>query len=217
MSRSSHSRDRARNKSEPGQSSRRRVQKWAQKMGLRRGDPHDYWSGRRDLNPRLRPWQGRTLPLSYSRSLSHSTALARFGKITAPAMQSRYRTHQQFPILRCTSPAPHVLSRGCSASSCPCCCGATALDDRRIGALFSQPSCQPVPQVMEPETNHDFTIVITLSVSFLQDPGSDRSRTNIVLHDHAAEPRLFALSDMTERANHRLWQTWFPAARPLAQ
>src|SRR6185369_13812945 len=26
------------------------------------------WSGRRDLNPRLRPWQGRTLPLSYSRS-----------------------------------------------------------------------------------------------------------------------------------------------------
>src|SRR5262245_50165557 len=27
-----------------------------------------FWSGRRDLNPRLRPWQGRTLPLSYSRS-----------------------------------------------------------------------------------------------------------------------------------------------------
>jgi hypothetical protein len=27
----------------------------------------NYWSGRRDLNPRLRPWQGRTLPLSYSR------------------------------------------------------------------------------------------------------------------------------------------------------
>ena len=31
-----------------------------------------YWSGRRDLNPRLRPWQGRTLPLSYSRSFSMS-------------------------------------------------------------------------------------------------------------------------------------------------
>src|SRR5947208_13075089 len=28
----------------------------------------EFWSGRRDLNPRLRPWQGRTLPLSYSRS-----------------------------------------------------------------------------------------------------------------------------------------------------
>src|SRR6266566_5133053 len=26
------------------------------------------WSGRRDSNPRHRPWQGRTLPLSYSRS-----------------------------------------------------------------------------------------------------------------------------------------------------
>src|SRR6202166_126752 len=30
--------------------------------------PKTIWSGRRDLNPRLRPWQGRTLPLSYSRS-----------------------------------------------------------------------------------------------------------------------------------------------------
>ncbi len=30
--------------------------------------PEENWSGRRDLNPRLRPWQGRTLPLSYSRS-----------------------------------------------------------------------------------------------------------------------------------------------------
>ena len=27
------------------------------------------WSGRRDLNPRLQPWQGCTLPLSYSRSM----------------------------------------------------------------------------------------------------------------------------------------------------
>ncbi len=26
-----------------------------------------YWSGRRDLNPRHRPWQGRALPLSYTR------------------------------------------------------------------------------------------------------------------------------------------------------
>jgi hypothetical protein len=27
------------------------------------------WSGKRDLNPRLQPWQGCTLPLSYSRFL----------------------------------------------------------------------------------------------------------------------------------------------------
>src|SRR2546425_216269 len=36
----------------------------------------EFWSGRRDLNPRLRPWQGRTLPLSYSRSFT--TIIAAF-------------------------------------------------------------------------------------------------------------------------------------------
>jgi hypothetical protein len=30
------------------------------------------WSGKRDSNPRLRPWQGRTLPLSYSRPARHA-------------------------------------------------------------------------------------------------------------------------------------------------
>ena len=39
---------------------------------LRRKHPDEFayksWSGKRDSNPRLRPWQGRTLPLSYSRS-----------------------------------------------------------------------------------------------------------------------------------------------------
>ena len=43
------------------------------------------WSGRRDLNPRLRPWQGRTLPLSYSRAKNDSTALAARGSIVIPA------------------------------------------------------------------------------------------------------------------------------------
>jgi hypothetical protein len=28
-----------------------------------------WWSGKRDLNPRLQPWQGCTLPLSYSRNI----------------------------------------------------------------------------------------------------------------------------------------------------
>src|SRR5690348_4999959 len=36
------------------------------------GEGWQLWSGRRDLNPRLRPWQGRTLPLSYSRSAASS-------------------------------------------------------------------------------------------------------------------------------------------------
>ena len=33
------------------------------------------WSGRRDLNPRLQPWQGCTLPLSYSRSTKEGSTL----------------------------------------------------------------------------------------------------------------------------------------------
>ena len=42
----------------------------AQRGGEGSGAPPSevqYWSGKRDSNPRLRPWQGRTLPLSYSR------------------------------------------------------------------------------------------------------------------------------------------------------
>ena len=30
----------------------------------------EYWSGKRDLNPRPSPWQGDALPLSYSRSIT---------------------------------------------------------------------------------------------------------------------------------------------------
>jgi hypothetical protein len=37
------------------------------------------WSGKRDLNPRLRPWQGRTLPLSYSRSVVLGDDVAQSG------------------------------------------------------------------------------------------------------------------------------------------
>ena len=39
----------------------------------RRPEPGEDWSGKRDSNPRLRPWQARTLPLSYSRSPTHRT------------------------------------------------------------------------------------------------------------------------------------------------
>ena len=38
------------------------------------------WSGRRDLNPRLQPWQGCTLPLSYSRAVLAFSASSRFSK-----------------------------------------------------------------------------------------------------------------------------------------
>src|SRR5688572_31041995 len=39
------------------------------------------WSGKRDLNPRLRPWQGRTLPLSYSRKRVLGGPTARGGSV----------------------------------------------------------------------------------------------------------------------------------------
>src|SRR5712692_3352448 len=35
-----------------------------------RNGPADVWSGRWDSNPRPRPWQGRALPLSYTRILA---------------------------------------------------------------------------------------------------------------------------------------------------
>src|SRR3954464_2170692 len=41
------------------------------------------WSGKRDSNPRLRPWQGRTLPLSYSRPNLQSTT--RPGRLSTTA------------------------------------------------------------------------------------------------------------------------------------
>ena len=44
------------------------------------------WSGRRGSNPRHRPWQGRALPLSYSRSSFHFTALALWVTIRALAL-----------------------------------------------------------------------------------------------------------------------------------
>ena len=45
------------------------------------------WSGKRDLNPRLQPWQGCTLPLSYSRKEVEN------GERTAAT------AHKNFPIL----------------------------------------------------------------------------------------------------------------------
>ena len=37
------------------------------RSSLKASKGENIWSGRRDLNPRLQPWQGCTLPLSYSR------------------------------------------------------------------------------------------------------------------------------------------------------
>ncbi len=61
------------------------------------------WSGKRDSNPRLRPWQGRTLPLSYSRTPQTTNNKRNIWvqtptRNTAHALKSR-----QFLILQCAT------------------------------------------------------------------------------------------------------------------
>jgi hypothetical protein len=156
----------------------------------------DIWSGRRGSNPRHRPWQGRALPLSYSRSSPHSTAL--------PPARQFHRTRNEPPLFAvrissdsqlcdCTAPVPHVLWRGRSASSCPCCCDAPALDDHRVGALPGKPSSQPVANGMKAETSHRLALIVHLAAPFLQHSSKDCRRTDVVPHDHAVEPWLLAL------------------------
>ncbi len=69
------------------------------------GDPADQnWSGKRDSNPRLRPWQGRTLPLSYSRVPSCSgrpkpthPKLLEYHTLAATGNRVRRRTRSDIP------------------------------------------------------------------------------------------------------------------------
>jgi hypothetical protein len=108
-------------------------------------------------------------------------------------MSTRYRSianRQRFPTLRCTVPAPCVPWRGCSASSCPCCCDATSLNDLWRRSILCQPSPQPMSQGMESEPGNGFSIVAVSGVLLLQYPGNDCRRTNVVLDNHAAEPGL---------------------------
>jgi hypothetical protein len=62
------------------------------------GPTFQYWSGKRDSNPRLRPWQGRTLPLSYSRltdrawrATGYAPPLPRSSNRTTPAPDQQGR------------------------------------------------------------------------------------------------------------------------------
>ena len=57
--------------------------------------PLRIWSGRRDLNSRLRPWQGRALPLSYSRMANdNSSVWLKFVKFRLILTLSRSRWEQ---------------------------------------------------------------------------------------------------------------------------
>ncbi len=65
-----------------------------------------FWSGRRDLNPRLRPWQGRTLPLSYSRS-PNSTLFSPAMRICQPRVCDFLRGLGNSRFNRQARPARH--------------------------------------------------------------------------------------------------------------
>ena len=54
------------------------------------------WSGRRDLNSRLQPWQGCTLPLSYSRSME-----VRVLPLQVPAVKSVWPDREFFSSRGC--------------------------------------------------------------------------------------------------------------------
>ena len=53
------------------------------------------WSGRRDSNPRPRPWQGRALPLSYTRILEEVARLSRATGRPMPNAGSECNSQQQ--------------------------------------------------------------------------------------------------------------------------
>ena len=56
-----------------------------------------FWSGRRDLNPRLQPWQGCTLPLSYSRSVGAKRASTR----SRPSRQAKFFIFGKLLLKKC--------------------------------------------------------------------------------------------------------------------
>ena len=87
-----------------------------------------FWSGRRDLNPRLQPWQGCTLPLSYSRSVGAKRASTRsrpsrqakffiFGKLLLKKCQKWLHWPILAPNFFCT---PSSSWGGCRSHGWPC-------------------------------------------------------------------------------------------------
>ena len=68
--------------------------------------PPKRWSGKRDLNPRLRPWQGRTLPLSYSRSAQRP--LARVEEKNTSVRRDRQGQPRRIAWFRRASPPPQA-------------------------------------------------------------------------------------------------------------
>src|SRR5262245_64172898 len=79
------------------------------------------WSGQRDSNPRLRPWQGRTLPLSYSRPYERLPSLAE-GSRTAQARRRSADGSNDPPLHSALAEATSLLPPAawdCASGRCP--------------------------------------------------------------------------------------------------
>jgi hypothetical protein len=77
------------------------------------GAPGDLdWSGKRDSNPRLRPWQGRTLPLSYSRPRQPTefTQTTPDGQPLCPLHEPKRPSHTHDFQVGTTTPSPSTLA-----------------------------------------------------------------------------------------------------------
>ena len=90
-----------------------------------RGAEAEGWSGKRDSNPRLRPWQGRTLPLSYSRSPVEDVIVpegssagqgSRLGALIARGASGTMRCSLPWGIRLRSAPSPRGKAEVCKTS-----------------------------------------------------------------------------------------------------
>ena len=89
-----------------------RVRRQREPSGTRRAHRSHVknWSGKRDSNPRLRPWQGRTLPLSYSRPRTTKVPQRSVAfNLDTPGRGSRSTSPTENSPSRALRPAPKSL------------------------------------------------------------------------------------------------------------
>jgi hypothetical protein len=82
------------------------------------------WSGRRDSNPRPRPWQGRALPLSYARSALLEGSALRGARLIAACFQP-HNPHIS-PLIKIVRSIGSRTGEGARKVASPCKLGITA-------------------------------------------------------------------------------------------
>ncbi len=72
------------------------------------------WSGKRDSNPRLRPWQGRTLPLSYSRSQTFESSRTVRGPARRPTVGRLDKMRGRLRQIALVGKSPNLILYHCA-------------------------------------------------------------------------------------------------------